>query len=96
VIDRSMAKRGTRRLMAVLAVLALALLATHAVSHWHNGSYDTDNCQICHVGQAAIPQPAIEVAAQSLAPVAHFSIDEESAPHLDFVGTPSIPRAPPA
>jgi hypothetical protein len=96
LIDSGIAKRTARRVLAVVALLALALLATHAVSHWHNQSYDEDNCQICHVGNAAIPQPAPQVAIQAPMPVAHFAIDEDSAPRFDFVGTPSIPRAPPA
>jgi hypothetical protein len=96
LIDSGIAKRTARRLLAVVALLALALLATHAVSHWHNQSYDEDNCQICHVGNAAIPQPAPQVAMQAATPVARFAIGDESAPHPDFVGTPSIPRAPPA
>ena len=96
MIDSGIAKRSTRRLLAVLVLLALALLATHAVSHWHNQSYDEDNCQICHVGHAAIPQPAPQVAMQAPTPVARFAIGDESAHPLNFVGTPSIPRAPPA
>jgi len=91
-----MTKRVANRLLIAAAILALAVLATHAVSHWHSHAYDEDNCQICHVGHAAIPQPAVQVAEQAPAPVAHLAIDNESAPRLDFVGTPSIPRAPPA
>jgi hypothetical protein len=96
LIDSAIAKRIARRLLAVVVLLALALLATHAVSHWHNQSYDEDNCQICHLGHAAIPQPAPQVAVQAATPVARLAIGDESAPHPDFVGTPSIPRAPPA
>ncbi len=91
-----MVKRKTKRLLAVAVVLALALLATHAVSDWHIHSYDEDHCQICHVGHAAIPQAAAEVAVQAAAPVARIALAEEIAPEIDFVGTLSIPRAPPA
>lgn len=91
-----MVKRTTKRLLAVAVVLALALLATHAVSDWHIHSHDEDHCQICHVGHAAIPQAAAEVAVQAAAPVARLALAEESAPKVDFVGTLSIPRAPPA
>jgi hypothetical protein len=91
-----MTKRIAKRVLAVAVILALAALSTHAVSHWHNHAYEEDHCQVCHVGHAAIPQPAAQVAAQAPTPVAHVSIDNESAPRLDFVGTPSIPRAPPA
>jgi hypothetical protein len=95
-IGPSVTKRIAKRLLAVAAILALAALSTHAVSHWHDHAYDEDHCQVCHVGHAAIPQPVAQVAAQAPTLVAHVAIDNESAPHLDFVGTPSIPRAPPA
>jgi hypothetical protein len=95
-METSFTKRIARRLLAVAAILALAALSTHAVSHWHDHAYDEDHCQVCHVGHAAIPQPAAQVALQAPTPVAHVAVDNESAPQLDFVGTPSIPRAPPA
>ena len=85
-----------RRLLAVAALLALALLATHAVAHWHDHAYDEDHCQVCHTGYAAIPQAVPQVAAQAPVLVARFAIGDASAPPFDFVGTPSIPRAPPA
>ncbi|MDR3720312.1 MAG: hypothetical protein P4L00_01830 [Candidatus Acidoferrales bacterium] len=91
-----MAKRTTNRLLAIVVVLALALLATHAVSHWHTHAYDEDHCQVCHVGHAAIPQPAAQVAVQLAVPTARIALAANFAPDLDFAGTPSIPRAPPA
>jgi len=91
-----MTKLIVRRLLTITMVLAVALLATHAVSHWHIHSYDEDHCQICHVGHAAIPQPAAQVAAQAAAPIARLALAKEFASELDFVGTLSIPRAPPA
>jgi hypothetical protein len=96
LVEFSMVKRTTKRLLAVAIVIALALLATHAVSHWHSHAYDEDHCQVCHVGHAAIPQAAAQVVVQAAAPIARLAIAEESAPDLDFVGTLSIPRAPPA
>jgi hypothetical protein len=95
-VESRITKRIANRLLAVTAILALALLATHAVSHWHTNAYDEDHCQVCHVGHAAIPQPAAEVALQAPAPVARLAVGDESVPQLDFVGTLSIPRAPPA
>jgi hypothetical protein len=91
-----MVKRTTKRLLAIVVVVALALLATHAVSHWHSHAYDEDHCQICHVGHAAIPQAAAQVAVQAATPITRLALAEELAPDLDFVGTLSIPRAPPA
>jgi hypothetical protein len=95
-LEFKMSKRTTNRLLAVVAILAVALLATHAVSHWHTQAYDEDHCQICHVGHAAIPQPAVQVAAQAPAPIARVTLAGELAPRPDFVYTVSIPRAPPA
>jgi hypothetical protein len=91
-----MVKRTTNRLLAVAIIIALALLTTHAVSHWHSHAYDEDHCQVCHVGHAAIPQAAAQVAVQAATPIARVALAEKVAPQLDFVGTLSIPRAPPA
>lgn len=91
-----MVKRSTKRLLAVAVVLVLGLLATHAVSHWHSQANDEDHCQVCHVGQAAIPQTAAQVAAQADGPIAAVALAEELRPVLDFAGSPSNPRAPPA
>ena len=91
-----MLKRTTKRLLAVAVVLAMVLLATHAVSHWHIHAYDEDNCQVCHVGHAAIPQARAQVAVQAAVPIAKVALAEEFAPDLELVYTLSIPRAPPA
>ena len=91
-----MVKRTTNRLLAVAVIIALVLLITHAVSHWHSHAYDEDHCQVCHVGHAAIPQAAAQVAVQAATPIARVALAEKVAPQLDFVGTLSIPRAPPA
>jgi hypothetical protein len=91
-----MAKRATHRLVAVALVLAVALLATHAVSHWHPHAYDEAHCRVCHTGQAAIPQTVAQIGVPVLLPIATLALGEELRPDLDFAGTPSIPRAPPA
>ncbi|MGA8767705.1 MAG: hypothetical protein WB559_11860 [Candidatus Acidiferrales bacterium] len=91
-----MAKRISRYLLAGVLVLAVFALGTHAVSHWHPRAYDEAHCRVCHTGQAAIPQVAAQVAVQAPGPVATLALAQESTPHLDFAGTLSIPRAPPA
>jgi hypothetical protein len=96
LIEKNTAKRIAKRLLTVAVILALALLATHAASHWHSHAYDEDNCQVCHVGHAAIPQIAAQIVEQAATPTARLALAEELAPRLDFVGTSSIPRAPPA
>jgi hypothetical protein len=90
-----MTKRIANRLLAVAAVFALALLATHAVTHWHTSAYDDQHCQVCHVGHAAIPQPTAQGAELAPFAVARFSAAEGSSPDFDAVRTPSVPRAPP-
>ena len=94
--ERRQSVSVARRLLAVALMLALAVLAAHAVSHAHANSYDEDHCQICHIGHAAIPQPGPQVALQAPALVARFTMGDAAALHLDFVGSSSIPRAPPA
>ena len=95
-LEPRMTKRIAKRLLTVAAILALAALSTHAVSHWHDHAYDEDHCQVCHVGHAAIPQAPAQVAVQVAAPIARITLAEEFAPNLEFVYTLSIPRAPPA
>ncbi len=96
-LDHSLrATRVFRRVFAVAAILALALLATHAVAHLHEHASDEDHCQVCHVGHAAIPQVAAQVVEQAGARTSRLVLAEELAPRIDFSGTPSIPRAPPA
>jgi hypothetical protein len=91
-----MAKSVIRRLFGIVLILAVSALSTHAVTHWHPHAYDEEHCQVCHVGHAAIPQPAAAVAAQAPAPVARFAPAENSTPDLETVRTLSSPRAPPA
>ncbi len=91
-----MAKRITTRLLAATLILVVALLGVHAASHWHTRASDDQHCQACHVGHAAIPQPAAQ--ATDLAPVtvARFVATARSSPDFDAIRTPSVPRAPPA
>jgi hypothetical protein len=91
-----MTKRLTRYLLAVALILSVGALGTHAVAHWHAHPYDEDHCQICHIGHAAIPRPAIQMAAQSPSPISRFALAEDFTPDLEAVRTLSIPRAPPA
>jgi hypothetical protein len=72
----------------VALILAVGALGLHAAIHWQGPSYDEQHCQICQIGHAAIPQPAVETPVQAPA--------EEPTPDLEAVETLSIPRAPPA
>ena len=91
-----MAKRNIDRVLSAALIIAVGLLATHAVSDWHAHTYDEDHCQVCHVGHSAIPQAAPQVAVQSPVPVAALTPAPETKPHYEIAGSPSIPRAPPA
>jgi hypothetical protein len=91
-----MAKRITIRLLAATLILVVAMLGVHAASHWHTHASDDHNCQACHIGHAAIPQPAAQGAELAPVTVARFSAAERSSPDFDAVHTPSVPRAPPA
>ena len=58
--------------------------------------YDEQHCQTCHIGHAAIPQPAAQVAVLAARSDRSFAAaDEFRDPHFDS-SYPSIPRAPPA
>lgn len=89
-----MSKRPLIKLQAVVLVLAVGLLGLHAAVHWHGPNYD--NCQACHSGRVAISQPAVQLALQSLAPVARLATPETLLVGLAPVRAYRIPRAPPA
>jgi hypothetical protein len=91
-----MTKRQILRVLAIALILSVGALGTHAVSHWHAHAYDEEHCQVCHIGHAAIPQPAIQVAAHAPLPVVRFVAAEGFTPDLEAARTLSIPRAPPA
>ncbi len=91
-----MAKRITTRLLAATLILMVALLGLHAAYHWQTHASDDQQCQACHIGHAAIPQPAAQGAELAPVPVARFAAAESSRPDFDAVRTPSVPRAPPA
>ena len=91
-----MTKRVIKGLLGVALVLAVALLATHAVSHWHTLAGDEQHCQVCHVGHAAVPQPTTQVAAQAPIAVARLTPAEDFHLDLEESRSLSIPRAPPA
>jgi hypothetical protein len=90
-----MAKRITTRLVVATLILVVTLLGVHAASHWDSHSSDDQQCQVCHIGHAAIPQPAAVGTELALVMVARFSAAERSSPHFDAVPTPGVPRAPP-
>jgi hypothetical protein len=93
-----MAKKITHRLLTALLLLAVCAFATQGVAHSHGVTHDEDGCtcQVCHIGHAAIPQPAHSAQSQSSLLVARFVSAEESEVAAQAVTAPSIPRAPPA
>jgi hypothetical protein len=96
LVEFGMAKRITLRLLAIALILTVCALGTHAVAHAHANAYDEQHCQVCHIGHAAVPQPAVQSAVQAPVLVARFALVEQSTPDLEPVRTLSIPRAPPA
>jgi hypothetical protein len=89
-----MPRRLSTRVLAVVVILAMAALGLHVALHWQ--AQDFDNCQACHVGHAAIPQPAVRLATQKATLVARFAPPEAPAIDVEPVCTHRIPRAPPA
>lgn len=90
-----MTRRITLRVLALALILAMGALGVHATSHWHTHASDDQQCQACHIGHAAIPQPAASGADLAPVTIARFSAAETSSPDFDAVHTPSVPRAPP-
>jgi len=91
-----MSKRHIARFLAIVLVLAVVALGTHAVSHWDSHAHDGQQCRVCHVGSAAVPPLVAHAEIQAPAPIARFTAIESAAPDAEAVRTLSIPRAPPA
>jgi hypothetical protein len=91
-----MRKQTSVRLLALVLILAVSALVTHTVAHGHLNPLDEQHCQVCHIGQAAIPRPAVQTSVHAPVPIARFAVTERVAVDLEPVRTLSIPRAPPA
>jgi hypothetical protein len=91
-----MRKQIAIRLLAVTLMLCVGLFAMQAAGHWHEHSADEQHCQICHIGHAAVPQPAVQMGMQTPVAVARFAVAENQKLTLDPVCSHRIPRAPPA
>lgn len=96
VVQPGMTKRISLSLLAVVLILAVGALGVHTASHWHTNASPDQHCQACHIGHAAIPQPAAQGADLAPVPVARFAAAESSWPDFEAVRTLSVPRAPPA
>jgi hypothetical protein len=90
-----MPKRIAIRLLAVALVLLVGLFAMQAAGHWHEHSSDEQHCQVCHIGHAAVPQPAAQMGVGTPVAVARFAFTENQKVSLDPVCSHRIPRAPP-
>ena len=90
-----MRKETAARLLAIALMLCVCVLGARSVGHWHDNPLDEQHCQVCHIGHAAIPQPAIHAEVQSPVPVARFVSADEASHDLAPVRTLSVPRAPP-
>jgi hypothetical protein len=91
-----MRKEAAARFLAVTLILCVCVLATQAVGHRHDNPVDEQHCQVCHIGHAAIPQPAIQPEIQHPLSTDRVELYRESFSGLDSINALSIPRAPPA
>jgi hypothetical protein len=94
-IGFAMPKRIAIRLLALALVLSVGLFAMQAAGHWHEHSSDQQHCQVCHIGHAAVPQPAAQMGVGAPVAVARFAFPENQKVSLDPVCSHRIPRAPP-
>ena len=91
-----MPNRLATRLSIIVLVVSVCLLTTQSIGHWHNNPIDEQHCQVCHVGQSAVPQPVSQAEIQALVPLARFVCVAQLSFDLGLVPAKSIPRAPPA
>jgi hypothetical protein len=90
-----MKKRLASRLLAVALILSVALFAMQTAGHWHGRASDEQHCQVCHLGHAAVPQPAARIALLAPATVARFVAANEKSGEFETLCTHRSPRAPP-
>jgi hypothetical protein len=90
-----MKKRLASRLLAVALILSVGLFAMQTAGHWHGHASDEQHCQVCHLGHAAVPQPAPRVALLAPATVARFVAANEKSGEFETLCTHRSPRAPP-
>lgn len=87
---------NSRTLLSILLAVVVVAFALQAAGHWHNHSYESQHCRVCHVAHSVtvdlshgtgLPMPdAIVWLARTR------SID----PHLELISHQLSSRAPPA
>lgn len=85
----------TKRALAILLMLSVCLFVAQGVNHSHADGSDERHCQVCHVGHAAIPEPAAQPLSGIQFPVARFALVRELPSAVEPVFSERIPRAPP-
>ena len=95
-VSLKMARRISIRLLAVAMVFIVGAFAMEAAGHWHANPTDEQHCQVCHIANAAVPQPTTHIAAQTPVAVERFAIVENHNVTFAPVCSQRIPRAPPA
>ena len=92
-----MRSRIAIRLLVLPLILAVFALSAEALGHSHGISHDEDHCtcQVCHVGHAAIPQPATQAEIKAPLLIARFAPAEASSVLPESTAVISVPRAPP-
>jgi len=90
--------RNTIRVLGVsLALVALLVFATVAVSGWHHHESANDaNCPYCHLGHQVAAQPETSHCVAVLLPFASLPLPEDSAPAVSSVSSHLASRAPPS
>ena len=80
-----------------LALVALLVFATAAVSHWHSpDSASEAQCPYCQLGHQTAAQPEIAQCVAVLLLVASLPLPEDAIPATRPVFSQTTPRAPPA
>jgi hypothetical protein len=91
-----MRRVNTKRLIALLLMLAVCVFVAQGINHFHEHSADEQHCQVCHIGHSAIPRPAAQPLATSNFPIARYAFTAPAPPQTEVEFSQRIPRAPPA
>ena len=92
-----MSRRNTaQRLIAVLLAVVVLSFAFEVASHWHRGSYDDQQCQLCHFAHSI----SVDLSHGTVLPAPSAAHTEVAVawtdPQLEFVFNQLSSRAPPA
>jgi hypothetical protein len=93
---RSPFSRGILRLAVMGLIVAVSAMGIHALIHYGGNADNGQQCQVCHISNAASPIPAIQVHLQTPIVFSRYSAAPVKFSNIEPICEHCCPRAPPA